>query len=210
LGIKYIRIDSLCIIQDSASDWAHESAQIAEIYINAYLTIGASAAKDGNDGLFFDRPEPQIITTTHEGTETSVHVRQYPYHELEDYVGKNTLPLRTHSWTLQEELLSTRFIHLTREEIIWSCFSGTTCECRHDLRSTFYMSATIYQPSGIDWAELIENFTSRDITHFYDRLPALSGIRKALGYKGRYLAGMWSVHLTANLLWRVEGYTDDR
>jgi hypothetical protein len=52
LGIKYIWIDSLCIIQDDAEDWVRESARMAEVYQNAALTISADGAADGSQGLF--------------------------------------------------------------------------------------------------------------------------------------------------------------
>jgi hypothetical protein len=40
-GISYIWIDSLCIVQDDDLDWETESAKMASIYQNAYLTIAA-------------------------------------------------------------------------------------------------------------------------------------------------------------------------
>ncbi|KAK4222339.1 heterokaryon incompatibility protein-domain-containing protein [Podospora fimiseda] len=39
LSIRYIWIDALCILQDSAGDWDKESTQMAAIYGSAYLTI---------------------------------------------------------------------------------------------------------------------------------------------------------------------------
>ena len=41
LGYQYLWIDSLCIIQDSADDWAVESAKMDEVYRNADLVIAA-------------------------------------------------------------------------------------------------------------------------------------------------------------------------
>ncbi|KAF2661321.1 HET-domain-containing protein, partial [Lophiostoma macrostomum CBS 122681] len=55
LGISYIWIDSFCIIQDSGSDWDHEAALMASVYRNAFCTIAAVDATDGNGGLF--RPQ---------------------------------------------------------------------------------------------------------------------------------------------------------
>jgi len=73
-GMRYIWIDSLCIIQDSSKDWEQgicamlfilksfddsapsnhftESAQMCAIYKNAFFTIAASRATTGSDGLF--------------------------------------------------------------------------------------------------------------------------------------------------------------
>ena len=43
LGIRYLWIDSLCILQDSAADWEHESANMDGVYRDAILTIAAYA-----------------------------------------------------------------------------------------------------------------------------------------------------------------------
>lgn len=56
LGLDYIWIDSLCIIQDSHEDWEEESTLRAGVYGSATLNIAATAAVDGRDGLFFNRP----------------------------------------------------------------------------------------------------------------------------------------------------------
>ena len=39
LGIQYLWIDSLCIIQNSKEDWEAESAKMGSVYRNAYCTI---------------------------------------------------------------------------------------------------------------------------------------------------------------------------
>lgn len=52
LGLEYIWIDSLCIIQGDAADWATESVTMASVYGGAHLVIAATCGKDGNDGLY--------------------------------------------------------------------------------------------------------------------------------------------------------------
>lgn len=44
LGVKYVWIDSLCIIQDSKSDWARESKNMCDVYANTYLTVSATSS----------------------------------------------------------------------------------------------------------------------------------------------------------------------
>lgn len=41
LGLQYVWIDSLCIIQDSSSDWKKEAATMHEVYKYAEVTIVA-------------------------------------------------------------------------------------------------------------------------------------------------------------------------
>lgn len=55
LGVKYIWIDSLCIIQDSESDWLRESSCMHNVYKYSYCTIAATAAKDDSAGCFMNR-----------------------------------------------------------------------------------------------------------------------------------------------------------
>jgi hypothetical protein len=43
MGVRYLWIDSLCIIQDK-EDWTIHAPQMATVYGNAYLTISADAA----------------------------------------------------------------------------------------------------------------------------------------------------------------------
>jgi hypothetical protein len=51
LGMRYIWIDALCIIQDSAKDWKRESANMANIYANAYVNLSADRARDTDAGF---------------------------------------------------------------------------------------------------------------------------------------------------------------
>ncbi len=52
LGVRYLWIDSLCIIQDSREDWEREAERMANIYTNSYLTIAASSSPDSGGGCF--------------------------------------------------------------------------------------------------------------------------------------------------------------
>ena len=62
LGIRFLWIDSLCIIQDDPQDWERESAQMASIYRNSYLTISATASPDSSSGCFPRRRRDAYIT----------------------------------------------------------------------------------------------------------------------------------------------------
>jgi hypothetical protein len=59
LGIKYLWIDSLCILQDSKSDWEVESAKMGQYYASSWLTIGAGLLGDGTQGCFGNRLGPE-------------------------------------------------------------------------------------------------------------------------------------------------------
>lgn len=57
LGVQYLWIDSLCIIQDSEDDWLHESSLMCRVYKFSYCTIAATAATDDGSGCFSDREQ---------------------------------------------------------------------------------------------------------------------------------------------------------
>ncbi len=58
--IRWIWIDSLCIIQDDAADWNRESVRMQDIYTHAVFTIAAAKAEDGRGGLGVYR-DPSLI-----------------------------------------------------------------------------------------------------------------------------------------------------
>ncbi|KAF2395892.1 HET-domain-containing protein [Trichodelitschia bisporula] len=61
-GIRYIRIDSLCILHDDTNDWMKEATKMGNIYADAVLTISALGSTDYSAGCFstfekrLDRP----------------------------------------------------------------------------------------------------------------------------------------------------------
>lgn len=69
LGIDYLWIDSLCIIQDDEDDWRQESLLISTVYGNFYLNIAAAGASDGSQGCFFEN-NPRKINKLQVGGQT--------------------------------------------------------------------------------------------------------------------------------------------
>lgn len=55
LGMEFIWVDSLCIIQDSPEDWAREALRMSDVYRNCFFSIAARAASSAKDGLFCKR-----------------------------------------------------------------------------------------------------------------------------------------------------------
>ncbi len=55
LGVRYLWIDSLCIIEGSSIDWQAESSQMSEVYQNGLCNLSATGSSNSEGGLFFDR-----------------------------------------------------------------------------------------------------------------------------------------------------------
>lgn len=66
LGVQYLWIDKLCIIQHDKNDWASEGSRMAQIFEGSFLTIGAAISKDDTDSLFFndERHAPSLKSYT--------------------------------------------------------------------------------------------------------------------------------------------------
>jgi hypothetical protein len=58
LGIQYIWIDSLCIIQGCSADWLRESLTMGDVYKHGYLNIAALGGAKDNIGLFIKDRDP--------------------------------------------------------------------------------------------------------------------------------------------------------
>ncbi|KAI2471713.1 heterokaryon incompatibility protein-domain-containing protein [Annulohypoxylon bovei var. microspora] len=130
LGIQYLWIDSLCIIQDDRKDWEEQSVQMGNIYRQSYFTIAAHV--DVNNpflaqGCFLERKHfRELAHQDDSGLSCSTLVRGDFTHD-EEPVSSFTLTGR--GWCYQERLLASRIIHFRPGEISFECFSGTTCEC---------------------------------------------------------------------------------
>lgn len=74
LGIKYIWIDALCIVQDDSAEWSLEASRMGDIYLGSSLTIVATDAVDASGGCFSkysDAPSSSLLAITKSvGSET--------------------------------------------------------------------------------------------------------------------------------------------
>ncbi|PSN64103.1 HET-domain-containing protein [Corynespora cassiicola Philippines] len=224
LGLRYIWIDSLCIIQDSTRDWETEASKMAGIYENSHVTISAAGCKDGSGRCLVDRRKPVKINyenTT--GKEFQVRARLVENHhpdvaEQEPATPHGTLASR--AWVLQERVLSTRILHYTATELLFECKTSYRCECRPARRPYPTFPAMI--PKAIAhkkndcskvwdaWHRIVEQYSAKDLTVPGDKLPAISGIASKIkeGTGSSYLAGLWKDHLAADLLWFVSTAPD--
>ncbi len=58
MELRYLRIDSLCIVQDDPDDWSKEAPRMGQLYSRAHLVIAASGARDSSEGCFINRTAP--------------------------------------------------------------------------------------------------------------------------------------------------------
>lgn len=118
LGFRYLWIDSLCIIQDSAQDWLNESMTMEKVYKCSALNIAASDATDSSGGCFKKR-NPQMLN--HYSFTLQVDGSPKEHWLVEGSRWKDFLensPLYQRAWVLQESLLSPRILHCSRRHLI--------------------------------------------------------------------------------------------
>ena len=225
LGGRFIWIDSLCIIQDSVEDWRKESSAMTHIYSYGFCNIAASAAKDGSQGLFFERdpfPVKQVHVRPNHGAGTLLTT------DLDSWIWKlrtRRAPLLKRGWVFQEQMLSPHSLHFCKGQIFWYCrkqqFSETfpqgnpgiayTVEWpRYELKSyvlpLFSSSNGNYRKEFLrTWEHCVDAYSDTLLTCQTDKLVAISGIARAMqGVIGdRYVAGIWQSQLPFQLFWDV-------
>jgi hypothetical protein len=122
LGIEYIWIDSLCIIQDSITDWAKESVTMGDVYKHAYCNIAATGFPDGQKGLYVKR-DPQLLQLLEfripSGPRKNRDIPSGSYYCI-DSVWENEVidaPLNKRAWVFQERYLSPRILHFGARQL---------------------------------------------------------------------------------------------
>jgi hypothetical protein len=223
LGMHYIWIDSLCIVQDDKLDWEMESATMASVYEGAYVTIAASLSADGSGGCFATREVTAPVVSAHVSSapnSSEVYVRESLSHGDFTYDVKPTTvrnPLLTRAWAFQERVLSTRMVHFGQSELLWECRTTSDCECgnftgtaklpRIPNNIAEVPSGAGYGPDWVSilWRNITRVYSAKKLTVATDKLPALSAVAAKMDNldQGTYLAGMWSSHLPVGLLWKV-------
>jgi len=213
MKISYLWIDSLCIIQDSEEDWRNQSAKMADIYANAFLTVAASASENATKGLF-RTPDPNFVGDPLPG-HPGVYVRFTT--DAED----DTWPLLRRAWVFQELVLSPRVVHFGPNELIWQCRHAVKSQSRKlnrvlsrsigILRTTVGTAGEL-QSENPDlthvWHVMVELYTRRSLTYSKDRLPAIAAIAKimqTLRPDDEYMAGIWRSSLCVDMLWHIAG-----
>lgn len=210
LGVDYIWIDSLCIIQDDENDWRRETALMEYVYGGSYLNIAASSATSVHGGCWVKGEGMHSAFRARVKAGDGELVREFRDEDCYDRAVWSS-HLATRAWALQEKVLPPRTLHLGDRGAFWECRHTIASECLPDGftdRLGSGLLRTMRQMEHLQgwWAEVVHLFTGADLTFARDKLPALSGVaRRIHGQKGgQYLAGLWrDERLEAQLCWRV-------
>ncbi|EKD12349.1 het domain containing protein [Drepanopeziza brunnea f. sp. 'multigermtubi' MB_m1] len=213
LGLRYLWIDSLCIIQNSPEDWLKGAASMPNIYRNSYITIAAATTENCNGGIFVERAcvpnsRPAILPVQVASQESHFPIRfDVPFGK--DMTSKETDSLQSRAWCIQESLLSHCLLQfdalqiemqpvLAREER--NTFLAHSEYRKHGL--SIGDSAMVHRMI-ISWYDILYNYTRRDLTFPSEKLVAIAGIANIVGRRihGSYFAGLWENDMPRALLW---------
>ena len=213
LGIQYLWIDSLCIIQDSTRSWNLNSRVMDLIYGHAKLTICAADGTDSSAGL------------------RAMHAREHEHHQyMKECVTGVRLMVScppelsikastwdTRAWTFQERLLSPRSLIYTEGRVYFQCLStGMSEDIFADkqgagwsldlVQAPLQMLSDLARRAPWVYVNFVSLYTSRNLTKPRDILAAFNGVsnvmRKKLG--APFIFGLPSSHFDLALLWEPE------
>lgn len=228
LGLRYLWIDALCIIQDSDSDRAKEIRTMGDVYSEATITIVAANATSVHEG-FLNASSPnrsvRLPFQCPDGNYGSVLVSAVRKVDLQK------VAWFTRAWCMQEKFLSKRLLVYTDSEVIWQCETAPLLRQNNvhidylnddpaqtsspfaRLASTVFTSAIPNPASQITdvatlkfdvWANLVTDYTARNLSYGSDKFPAIAGIAQKFrdGWNENYLAGLWESQFINLLQWR--------
>jgi hypothetical protein len=130
LGVRYLWIDSLCIIQKDRIDFEQECSSMHLIYLHSYCMIAASDAQDASQGFLhlwkehhtdIASPGLQDSTLVQAFQPPSPEFRSSKYLKYAEWTRVLDGSLNARAWAYQERQLSPRILHFTTLGIMWEC-----------------------------------------------------------------------------------------
>ncbi|KAI0152174.1 HET-domain-containing protein [Hypoxylon sp. NC0597] len=225
LGIRYVWIDSLCIIQGNLADWECESKGMAQVYGNATLTVIAARSADSRLGFVTNKLEQAAPPCALPFGRKDENGRDMGDIFLCLPRSVNGGPLNARGWCFQEGVLSRRKLIFETQRIYFSCQRSERWEDgklneSDRLRAQLFQSLPDNSTAGskklererlrtqmleLWYKKILFNYTQRQLTNPYDIFAAISSIaqlaKKIIG--SRYLAGVWEGDMVRGLLWHT-------
>ncbi|EXJ66666.1 uncharacterized protein A1O5_10337 [Cladophialophora psammophila CBS 110553] len=218
LGLGYLWVDSICIVQDDEEDWDTEASRMADLYSGAWIVLAATQAPDSAAG-FLDR-RTKYLTIQSKGKDPcpfKVRARRVGNYDCFLAPKLDHFPLFKRAWCMQERLLARRLVHFLPDELYYECqvthegecgavpgreFSSH-CSAFRSLLLTESLKGTKTFHFGQMWAQIIEEYSTLRLTYDKDILPALSGLARSMGHlsPGKYICGIWEKDISYQLGW---------
>lgn len=229
LGIPYIWIDAICIVQDGP-EWGSEAGRMMQYYENAYLSIIPVLSASSEDSFLRSRPiwVSQRVDEACSAQPGRAIRFTYPIPKgVSDEISRSRWNSR--AWTFQEHVLSARNLFLGTHEMQFECRTITCSDVGHHwYEEGFSLVAASNAPlrspewGSMDrilslWYQLVTEYVPRQLTFESDKLAAISGVAqkvgqlmRVIGSEDEYVSGFWKIDLWNGLYWKVRGFGPPR
>ena len=205
LGLKYLWVDALCIMQDSVEEAASQDMEkeletMDQVYKNATMTIVAACASSVAEGFLHER--------NHSGQRRfdipcRVAHNQFFVAHIQEHINydDHNEPINARAWTFQEQILSPRLLIYATHSLQWQC-STVTCNLGDSYHSPLLSAAPrLLAPQGLaikddgknvarhqskcpnvshhtlqHWLSIVQSYSTRKLSLPSDKLPALSAL----------------------------------
>ncbi|KAK5995646.1 hypothetical protein PT974_04062 [Cladobotryum mycophilum] len=228
LGIRYLWIDALCIIQGDPVDWENEAAAMFSVYRNAHLTVVAAAGDSSHSGfLSRTKVEPYAIVPF-QSRKKGIRVSgTYLLSSLDDVrtwdadlpTHVRTRTWATRGWTFQEDIMSTRVLYFDDKTSFFRCQTERRLEHNENTYTNVRGWHALFLPPAASsspeekekkrehlyatWRALVGQYTQRQLTYGDDKFPAISGLARSFSpaLDDEYVAGLWRGDLLRGMFW---------
>ncbi|KAH9885572.1 heterokaryon incompatibility protein-domain-containing protein [Cubamyces lactineus] len=219
LGVNFLWIDGLCIIQDSEGDKHHELERMRDVYRHAFLTIDAGSAASVSTGFLEDRPiHPEgaaalpfvcprlpggridrLARDVNIGMVYWVHLAPFGHYPMSYFTESDSLCPRDGKPTA----------HTAQR-------GGAHHDDSNDVPR---LPDAVFHPNrhiarGSDewnnihgrWLRIVEDYSSRKLSDPSDKLTAISALAEMFApvLGPDYAAGLWRHTLLEDLLWESQ------
>lgn len=206
LGYRYLWVDALCIVQDSADDWRYMASIMHNIYSSAALTVCCATGTDHGGGL---QGMPQTLRSTVQPIRSVLGNRLVATKTVEDIIERS--PWNRRAWTFQERMLSRRCLIFTQDRVFFQCLESTWSEEVHsESPAPAWTLDNVRSPYKVvranpirQYTQYVESYSGRALTFQKDRLIAFAGLESALYSPLGAISffGLPDTHFDFGLLW---------
>ncbi|KAF3012846.1 hypothetical protein E8E14_010357 [Neopestalotiopsis sp. 37M] len=196
LGIRYLWVDALCIMQGqdeaAVADWTRESRLMHKVYGGAWLTIMAASGASSDVGLFNKRSaQDELCGNAPRIPVDSDRLEHAVFGPAPKLWSLSKEPLETRGWAFQEAILSKRQLKYGTSGMTWKCRS---CEYHENVSkpvkvnniTSIQLTLSPLSRKGVatqlhdKWTEVVESYSQTRLTCESDKLPAISGLAETI------------------------------
>ncbi|KAI1387211.1 heterokaryon incompatibility protein-domain-containing protein [Hypoxylon trugodes] len=183
IGIRYIWVDALCIIQDSMEDWAAIAPLMDAIFSNGTVNICAASGNTSASGI---SGSPLTSRSASQAIADVCGMQLAVVKSVESRIRDTIWNIR--AWTFQERILSPRSIIFVDDRVFFQCSGATWSEDVYsDITARTWTLEMVESPMQNFsnnpvrlFADLVELYTPRKLTVISDKLIAFEGIASVL------------------------------